>query len=415
MNYAISLLNENVPYGINLAFDDSDGGQYARVMVRLQDENYREHMRFTQHLSDRDAWNRLGAAIARNTTSLRRIFLRADINDYNRVRNNESDQCMEALFRGIEMNSCIEHLEIDLDLFTDEGTLPTLNLHDVQFKSSLKVLELSGNISENQSFIVSSFMENISLEKFCMGVDVRDRGEEISELALTRVILACTRVKKLEIYGESASQYAALASLLGNPRSNLSEMNYYGELDNAAEGVSTIAAGLASNTKLQILRLWSFEGDLNPIAKALCGASSIEGIQASNHTLQEIAGREGGIPVLRGIPPGAVIFTMPSMIATCLKLNKNANKEEVIRKKIARYYFTGKFDISPFTKMSVSVLPEVLSLIEGDNIYQQSAIFRMLKSIPELCNVSSRYVRRAGDNEGSGSPGNKRQKIENRW
>ena len=104
------------------------------------------------------------------------------------------------------------------------------------------------------------------------------------------------------------------------------------------------------------------------------------------------------------------------MIETCLELNKNATKEKVIRQKIARYYFTGEFDISPFLGMPVSVLPEVLGLIEGDDIYQQSAIFRMLKYTDlssAMFQVSSRNVRYAGDEEGSGSPINERRKIEN--
>ena len=111
----------------------------------------------------------------------------------------------------------------------------------------------------------------------------------------------------------------------------------------------------------------------------------------------------------------------------CLELNKNANKDKVIRKKIARYYFVGNFSISMFAKMPVSVLPEVIRLIELDKNNKLSAIFRILKTIPVLCNVSSRGARHidgdqdggsgsnkkyVGDKEGSGSPCNKRPKID---
>jgi len=411
MDEASSLIIGNSPYGMNLTFDFGgvplleDGGEYPRVTVRLHNENYRNLIAgCTQHLRYQYVWNGLGGAIAYNT-SLRRINLQAVINNYNR-RNEESDGCMEAILRGIHWNRSIEQLEIDMKLIADdEATLPGLNLHDVQFKSSLKVLELlSGTISESQSFMISSFIENISLEEFFLaGVDVGDHGEEISESALTRVILACTKVKRLKIYCETASQYASLASSLENPTSILSEMNFCGEFDNA-EGVSIIASGLARNKTLQILSSWAFEGELRPIAKALCDASSIEGIHASNHTLQNMFHKRGDTET---------IPTLPEMITTCLELNKNANKDEVIRAKIARFYFIGNFDISPFSNMSLSVVPEVLNLITGDDIYQQSAIFRMLKTIPELCNVSSRDVGHAEVNEGSCSPSNKRQKIEN--
>ena len=43
---------------------------------------------------------------------------------------------------------------------------------------------------------------------------------------------------------------------------------------------------------LKKLELPTCEGDWSPIAKALCDASSIEGIQGSNHNLQEITLRK---------------------------------------------------------------------------------------------------------------------------
>ena len=84
------------------------------------------------------------------------------------------------------------------------------------------------------------------------------------------------------------------------------------------------------------------------------------------------------------------------MVLDGLEKNKNANKQEVSSKKIARYYFVGKFGISPFADMPVTLIPEVLSLIEGGSKNKQSAIFRMLKCNPDLCNVSSRDVVHAG-------------------
>jgi hypothetical protein len=56
---------------------------------------------------------------------------------------------------------------------------------------------------------------------------------------------------------------------------------------------------------------------------------------------------------------------------------------QVIRKKILRYYFVGEFDVSSLSSMAVSVLPEV-------EVIKLSAIYRLLKCIPDLCNVSDR-------------------------
>ena len=133
-----------------------------------------------------------------------------------------------------------------------------------------------------------------------------------------------------------------------------------------------------------------------PMTKALCDASSIIGIRASNHTLEMIECLNDHSP----------------LVEDCLKLNTNASKNTVIKTKIARYYFVRDFDISPFANMPVSVLPEVLSLIRGEiNTDQQSAIFRVLRCIPELCNVSSRGARSIDGHKDSGRGSNKCPKI----
>ena len=138
--------------------------------------------------------------------------------------------------------------------------------------------------------------------------------------------------------------------------------------------------------------------------KTLCDASSIEGICASNHTLQEVR----------------PVQNMCGIVWDCLRLNrlyKNANKEKVIRTKIAMYYFGRDFDISPFAKMPVSLLPEVLSMIRKGTFEResmiQSAIFRILKCIPELCNVSSRDALHNDEaaHKGGGSGFNKRSNV----
>jgi hypothetical protein len=54
------------------------------------------------------------------------------------------------------------------------------------------------------------------------------------------------------------------------------------------------------------------------------------------------------------------------------------------------YFFVGDFDITPFTNMPVSVVPEVISQIRSET--KQSAIFRLLKCIPELSDVGNRSL-----------------------
>ena len=176
--------------------------------------------------------------------------------------------------------------------------------------------------------------------------------------------------------------------------------------------LSEIARGLVSNTTLKILRIVNYSGDMGPIAKALCEASNIQSIQASN-TLIDLSMTDCEIP---------------SLIQDYLTLNEQTNKEVVIRTKIARYFFKGDFDVSTLANMDKKCLPRVLAMIGGgetndksvilrqdDAINQQSAMFSLLKSIPDLCYVSSRDV---GQMNGYGvsarasdSTSNKRQKV----
>jgi len=102
-------------------------------------------------------------------------------------------------------------------------------------------------------------------------------------------------------------------------------------------------------------------------------------LQTTNHTLVEIP----------------MNLDTSERIHDCLALNRNDNKQHVIRQKIAKYYFAGDFDASPFDSMPLSTIPNVMKMIGGDNrdtkqSLQFNAIFRMLKDIPELSNTSNR-------------------------
>jgi hypothetical protein len=122
--------------------------------------------------------------------------------------------------------------------------------------------------------------------------------------------------------------------------------------------------------------------------KLLCNVSTIESIYNSNHMLQKIdvQGHE-----------------LSAFATKCLELNENEDKAQVVRHKILRFYFTGQYDVSPFVSMPLSVLPEVISQIKGKKKKRMSAIYRLLRCIPELCNISAR--------ESTHQSGNERQKI----
>jgi hypothetical protein len=108
------------------------------------------------------------------------------------------------------------------------------------------------------------------------------------------------------------------------------------------------------------------------VKKLLCDVSSIETIANSNHTLSSIRVHE-------------YLSPFPHQ---CLLFNRNGDKTKVIRDKIMQFYFVGEYNISPFINMPLSILPEVMSSIKGHD--KQFAIYRLLRGIPEVCNVSGR-------------------------
>jgi hypothetical protein len=181
------------------------------------------------------------------------------------------------------------------------------------------------------------------------------------------------------------------------------------DLDLTRETLDHLGEFIQNNEKLSILMLRSSELDLlqqcteslsghqhlfllqfvqadfsvpmqDALDKLLCDATTFESISASNHVLEKIE--------LSPNPFRPHPMPLSRMAKECLELNKDLNKTQVICNKIFRFYFVGEFDVSPFSNMVVSVLPEVVSQIESTD--ELSAIYRLLRHIPELCNVSER-------------------------
>ena len=249
--------------------------------------------------------------------------------------------------------------------------------------------------------MIEMFLESTLLEEFTM---VILDFESADLTAFRRIILACSRIEELTVEHMSLSQSLcdSVASLLRDPTSILSKIYLFGPINK--EGLSTIAAGLVNNTTLKNLN-FAHNSNSSPIDQVLCDTSSIERIIASNHTLESTDCKN-----------------MPPHLKDYLRLNKETDKELVIRTKIARYYFQGEFNVSTFASMDMKCLLRVLAMIgggetnrnaaifrKGHAVHQQSAIFRLLKCLPDLCNVSSRD---ACQIDGNGArDDSKRQKV----
>eukprot|EP00956_Cyclotella_meneghiniana_P015961 scaffold24882_cov38-Cyclotella_meneghiniana.AAC.2 len=382
LNNAISLVTENKPLSFVFGLDEFSR---ARVWVRVSNRNGIIRHALHHELDDVDGWNQLGAAIGRSKITLRKLELNLD-EDYNMNISNEGFRCIEALFRGLQSISSIQDFRINTEFLSNGGTLPLFDMQGARFKRSLKRLMLfsyDNAITDDQSDVIGSFLESTSLERCNVRYCIFDVTNEES---FRRIMLACSKVKYLAVEFTSLSQSAAVAELLADPRSILSEISIFGNIDK--ERLSTIAAGLVDNTTLKCMYLHDYSEDWSPMIAALCNTSSIERIIASNHTFKEVSSEKNNAPIL---------------LQDYLTLNEETNKSLVIRTKIARYYFRGDFDISTFASMDVKCLPRMLTMIGGgetnsnavtfrkeDAIHQVSAIFRLLKCIPDLCNISSR-------------------------
>jgi hypothetical protein len=197
-----------------------------------------------------------------------------------------------------------------------------------------------------------------------------------------RIVSTCFGVEKLQVLCSTINIYTALAALLRDPRTVMQCLNIWNydihihHID-IRLALRKIAASLVGNTKLMELGLLQFftQEVYDEFDTILCNASSLESICKSNHTLAKIFLMHGDLS---------------ACTEECLDLNKDENKNRVIRNKILQYYFIGGFSLAPFSVMPASVLAEVLSL--GAKSNKQTAIFELLRGIPDLCNVSSRSI-----------------------
>jgi hypothetical protein len=220
--------------------------------------------------------------------------------------------------------------------------------------------------------------------------------------AFERIVSACVRVEELRVNCERNSQFTALAALLQNPLSMLQILTIGKANEHDADlgvdfdedtVVSEILESLVGNTKLR--ELWfecvEHEEDIEEIDfdenEFLCNSTTLQNICNSNHTLEKVW---IGSPYYYGKREIMTAEFCCCQGCCSIALNRNENKNIVIQNKVMQFYFVGSFDLAPFASMPLSVLAKVMSVGEQmEN--KQTAIFELLRGIPELCNVSSRH------------------------
>ena len=273
---------------------------------------------------------------------------------------------------------------------------------------NLKEIDLrSGDIvSPAQSAHISTAFRDVSLKKLCIGWDGFD-GPDIftNNGAFEQIILACQKVKKIHIHRLKENyQCTSVAALLQDPVGSLEELTLelpYNDDDDSEfdleRAKNELLAGLSRNNKLKILDVGRdlFHDDeyKSRFKNLLCNITSIDSICQSNHTLQWMW----------------INAKIQEHCDAFLELNRNPNKNKVIQAKIMQFYFSGDFDASSIANMPLALLAEILGI---DVEKKQSAVFNILKSIPELCDAGSRdLVQTVECSKVSSRETNKRKRV----
>ena len=187
-----------------------------------------------------------------------------------------------------------------------------------------------------------------------------------------------------------------------------------------------ILSSLAGNTNLKVLEvnlydsyytkrakdLENFQDD-DSIKKLLCNTASIESVVQSNHFLQEFKVCEESdddcedeesdddseneenenetseLETLLHKESENETNELQTPLQQYLQLNTNPNKNKVIQAKIMQFYLSGDFEESSIKNMPLSVLAHIMGI---DVQEKHSAVFNILRNVPELCSGSNGSV-----------------------
>jgi hypothetical protein len=332
------------------------------------------------------AWSQAGGAIGSSST-LDKIHLK--MFDTGLLPNSAlaAAKRVNAFMEEAKQNKSVVHLQVDnlnlqmtnaLSQFIENvHSLQTLLLHSCERVTCLHSYTLSRAISRAHLKEI-----DISSCKFDYGY------------SFDIVLRGCATAYCLRVNCERNDQWTSVVSLLGNPASVINKIHctldtsispITGQLSssvNVEQVAIDLSTCLSENKHLKKLYICSY--DRIPLfeEKLLCDVSSLDSIRNnSNHIIQSIN-------VVCNSDNPTANPPMSAMLKHCLKLNMCPDKGYVIRRKIFCYYFVGEFDVSAFIEMPLSVLSEIMCKIQGDD--RQSAIYRLLRLIPELGNVSER-------------------------
>ena len=330
--------------------------------------------------SDPNQWEQIGRELGRST-KLRELRLVEPVDVDTLPLPTESMQSLEALYEGLKHNTSVQDLGL---IFTGRGDFSVIDdLEHFMRNKRINRLEIISHIPllSDRGRAIELAVRNSSLLVTLDMYDCKFQDNGVLE----QILLSCSRIRSLSLLCDEMFICDAVAEFLQKPTTELQNLKVR-EL--VQGGLGIIAESLANNTCLKklIARGSVNTEDTGHFARILCDQTSLDRVKTSNHTLVVISRN----------------LDCSQCIRDCLELNRNDDKQQVVRQKIAKYYFAGGFDVSPFASVPISIIPNVMEMIGGDDrdtkqSLQCNAIFRMLKAIPDLSNTSNREAEELED------------------
>ena len=384
-------------------------------------------------INDKDmdvaGWRQYGRAI-KASPKIDKLELEVDVDRDEDRRPQEISQeaalCLYAFFGELKENTSIKKFELDIRISLAFSAVDMR--YFFQNNPKLREVVLVGSLgSPEQSAHISTAMRDVSLNKLIWhvepGIDFTSRS------AFEQILLACRKVKVLRLNELSKkSQFLSIAELLHDPMTLWEDLYLSCRGDGIISGSNVnleraeneIVSSLHQNNSLKRLKLGVrglFGGDImrQRFADLLCNADSLETVIDSNHALQ----------IIQIAPNGPFCqYRTPIHIEEYLDLNRNWNKMKVIQCKVMKYYFSGNYEASSLANMPLSAVPQVFAIDPSmkrirsirkkkkkDDALRCSSIFNIIKSIPEICAVSSRGAVQSGGNVKDDGSKNKRRKL----
>lgn len=310
-----------------------------------------------------------------------------------------SVEWLDEFLHGFVNNASVGTFEVNFPLFpSDESVVPVFDLdHIVQNLKGLKSLKIYSSrhdMGPNQVQMITTALVNTPV----IFLDIH--ACEFDGNGFEQVISSCLNVKELAVEcPQNDAQVEVLHSLLRNPTAQLIALDL-GRSNLTQSEIPMVMKTVVGNKRAKTLIISDYnvekgisdfedecDGSVQRLKlEPLCSLdiSSIESICNSDHTLVEIYTRA----LMREYCFNYHVDPkLPEFVRDWLELNKGTHKNKVIRQKILKYYFVNDFDVNPFAVMPVSLLPEVMTLLSDESVRNHNALFRLVKNIPDLCNM----------------------------